>query len=116
DATDNSVILSMRFSSGNGMVLVITNSLMADSSILFNAGPDSTGWVQQAYTSFAPLSTSALAAMVIVPAVSMISSIKIAVLPSISPMIFMTSATFGLGRSEEHTSELQSRFDLVCRL
>src|SRR5699024_11885547 len=22
----------------------------------------------------------------------------------------------GLGRSEEHTSELQSRFDLVCRL
>src|SRR5699024_12014379 len=23
---------------------------------------------------------------------------------------------FGMGRSEEHTSELQSRFDLVCRL
>src|SRR2546421_1255044 len=26
------------------------------------------------------------------------------------------SATYGLGRSEEHTSELQSRSDLVCRL
>src|SRR5699024_12823006 len=27
------------------------------------------------------------------------------------------SLTFGIsGRSEEHTSELQSRFDLVCRL
>src|SRR5699024_11843722 len=26
------------------------------------------------------------------------------------------SIVLGLGRSEEHTSELQSRFDLVCRL
>src|SRR5438067_7255411 len=26
------------------------------------------------------------------------------------------AAPAGLGRSEEHTSELQSRFDLVCRL
>src|SRR5699024_4008727 len=32
---------------------------------------------------------------------------------------FETAATFAVGailRSEEHTSELQSRFDLVCRL
>src|SRR5699024_12336364 len=28
----------------------------------------------------------------------------------------MIANFFGLGRSEEHTSELQSRFDLVCRL
>src|SRR5699024_12238704 len=28
----------------------------------------------------------------------------------------MGSMNFGLYRSEEHTSELQSRFDLVCRL
>ncbi|CPJ51716.1 Uncharacterised protein [Staphylococcus aureus] len=34
----------------------------------------------------------------IVPAVSIISSIIIAVRPSISPTMFITSATFGLGR------------------
>src|SRR5699024_12387919 len=27
-----------------------------------------------------------------------------------------TNSECGVGRSEEHTSELQSRFDLVCRL
>src|SRR5699024_11546258 len=30
--------------------------------------------------------------------------------------IFMAPINGMLGRSEEHTSELQSRFDLVCRL
>src|SRR5437868_13703799 len=34
--------------------------------------------------------------------------------PPASPSI--CSARSGGGRSEEHTSELQSRFDLVCRL
>ena len=29
---------------------------------------------------------------------------------------FPRGEAFGLARSEEHTSELQSRFDLVCRL
>src|SRR5699024_11855010 len=29
---------------------------------------------------------------------------------------FDGSTSFAQGRSEEHTSELQSRFDLVCRL
>ena len=38
------------------------------------------------------------AAIVIVPAVSIISSIKIHVFPSTLPTIFITSATFGLGR------------------
>src|SRR5699024_12072312 len=47
------------------------------------------------------------------------SSIKITCLPSISvgksePLTSGSSCTFV--RSEEHTSELQSRFDLVCRL
>src|SRR5699024_11432346 len=28
----------------------------------------------------------------------------------------LREAAYALGRSEEHTSELQSRFDLVCRL
>ena len=37
--------------------------------------------VQHAYTSFAPFSTSALAASVIVPAVSIMSSMRIAVFP-----------------------------------
>src|SRR5699024_12209871 len=30
--------------------------------------------------------------------------------------LFMVRAIYYLTRSEEHTSELQSRFDLVCRL
>src|SRR5699024_11867434 len=29
---------------------------------------------------------------------------------------FFSSGSDAMGRSEEHTSELQSRFDLVCRL
>src|SRR5699024_11424298 len=33
----------------------------------------------------------------------------------LTSLIFST-ASFGAARSEEHTSELQSRFDLVCRL
>src|SRR5207249_5858831 len=32
------------------------------------------------------------------------------------PRIPLVSATGSVNRSEEHTSELQSRFDLVCRL
>src|SRR5207249_12269316 len=32
------------------------------------------------------------------------------------PRSFLIWAEFRLNRSEEHTSELQSRFDLVCRL
>src|SRR5699024_12734931 len=31
-------------------------------------------------------------------------------------VLFHTDAVQAVGRSEEHTSELQSRFDLVCRL
>src|SRR5207249_12306506 len=36
--------------------------------------------------------------------------------PSIGPWQWMVLVAAFLGRSEEHTSELQSRFDLVCRL
>src|SRR5207249_9871103 len=32
------------------------------------------------------------------------------------PDEFRTAPLWGVGQSEEHTSELQSRFDLVCRL
>ncbi|MNI91370.1 hypothetical protein D3C73_1490180 [compost metagenome] len=80
------------------MVLVTTSSLSGDLSIRSIAGPESTGCVEQAYTSAAPYSIRALAASTIVPAVSMISSTRIAVRPFISPIIFMTSDTLGSGR------------------
>src|SRR5699024_11524374 len=35
--------------------------------------------------------------------------------PSVLPIALVTTSRLGI-RSEEHTSELQSRFDLVCRL
>src|SRR5699024_12029397 len=47
---------------------------------------------------------------------SLALSIQLAAQP---PVVFFDEPTRGLdyaGRSEEHTSELQSRFDLVCRL
>ena len=47
-AKDKTVILGKRFSIGRGIVSVTTSSLMGDSSILCTAGPESTGWVQQA--------------------------------------------------------------------
>src|SRR5437868_13284995 len=36
--------------------------------------------------------------------------------PPLGPSLRMTTTSPGWMRSEEHTSELQSRFDLVCRL
>src|SRR5699024_11699485 len=39
-----------------------------------------------------------------------------ALIKSVLFMTFTSSQKFHLVRSEEHTSELQSRFDLVCRL
>src|SRR5699024_12046864 len=36
--------------------------------------------------------------------------------PIFVPIAFQISTAAFIGRSEEHTSELQSRFDLVCRL
>src|SRR5699024_12645252 len=36
--------------------------------------------------------------------------------PEWAPIQFETPSETGQARSEEHTSELQSRFDLVCRL
>lgn len=66
-------------------------------SILSIAGPLRTPCVQQASTSIAPLSISALAAFVMVPAVSIISSSRITFLPLMSPMIFITSLTFAFG-------------------
>src|SRR5207249_11293881 len=36
--------------------------------------------------------------------------------PAMAEPVGMAELVDGFGRSEEHTSELQSRFDLVCRL
>src|SRR5699024_12043579 len=45
------------------------------------------------------------------------SSLPVSLYPEIAPPTIQVTATYpGANRSEEHTSELQSRFDLVCRL
>ena len=75
-AIENCLIFGDCFVSGNSIEFVMTNSLIFELSIRSIAGPDNTGCVQQAYTSFAPLSIIAFAAIVIVPAVSIISSIR----------------------------------------
>ena len=46
--TDNCVILGLRFSSGRLIVLVVTNSLIAEFSIRSTAGPERIGCVQAA--------------------------------------------------------------------
>src|SRR3989449_7261719 len=35
---------------------------------------------------------------------------------AVSPLVLISTFSLGYGRSEEHTSELQSRLHLVCRL
>src|SRR6266704_3182116 len=44
------------------------------------------------------------------------ASARCPVCPSTSPRARCTPCSARTARSEEHTSELQSRFDLVCRL
>ena len=92
------LILSSFFSSARGTVSRTTSSSIHEFCILSIAGPERTGCVQHAQTFLAPLARSASAPFTIVPAVSIISSTRITFLPSISPMIFITSETFGFGR------------------
>ena len=80
------------------MVFKIASSLMGEAASRSMAGPLKTACVQQAYTSFAPWSASACAPWQMVPAVSIMSSTIRHFLPSMSPMMFMTSMTFALGR------------------
>src|SRR5207249_12109392 len=48
---------------------------------------------------------------------SMVSMFKLSLLTLHScSLLYVLGATILFSRSEEHTSELQSRFDLVCRL
>src|SRR5690554_3023767 len=97
EAIDREVILFVGLFSGSGIVLSMTSSLMDELSILSNAGPDSTPWVQQAYISLAPISISASAAFATVPAVSIRSSMRTTFLFLISPITFITSLTFAFG-------------------
>src|SRR5574341_323578 len=79
------------------IVSATTNLVIGDFSIDTEAWPERTGWVQQARTSLAPLSLIATAALVKVPAVSTMSSRIMAVRPSTSPTIFITSDRLGDG-------------------
>ena len=60
------------------------------------AGPDSTPWVAIAHTSVAPRDLSSSAADVIVPAVSIMSSVSTHSRPLTSPMTSVASATLAV--------------------
>ena len=79
------------------------------------APPDSTGCVQYATTFFAPCSFSAVAALHSVFAVSTMSSMITHVRPSTSPMMFITSATFALGRRLSMIARSESRRFAIAR-
>ena len=79
--------------SGNSIVSVTITLLNGAAFSLSTAGSDKIACVAQAYTSVAPFSFSAYAALQIVPAVSIISSISMAFFPATSPIMFITSDT-----------------------
>ena len=99
-AIDSTSIIGSCFSGGSGSVFVSTTrwiGLFFSRSI---AGPDSTPWVAIAHTSVAPREYSRSAADVIVPAVSIMSSVSTHKRPLTSPMTSVASATLAvpLGR------------------
>ena len=75
------------------MVLVVINSLSFEFFNLSSAGSEKTPWVTYAEADFAPADINASAALVSVPAVSTISSMRIQSLFFTSPIIFYTSET-----------------------
>src|SRR5690606_28389811 len=85
-----------RAASDSGMVSVTTSSSSWEPLMLSIAAPESTGCVQYAATLVAPCALSAAAAAHRVPAVSTMSSTSTQVLPSTSPMMFITVATLAL--------------------
>src|SRR6185437_9013255 len=98
-ATESWRILAQACTSGrSGRVLVTTSWSSWEPSILLIAAPDSTGCTQYATTLRAPRSFSAAAAAHKVPAVSTMSSTITQVLPSTSPMMFITVDTLARGR------------------
>mmetsp|Transcript_32914 Transcript_32914/g.78104 ORF Transcript_32914/g.78104 Transcript_32914/m.78104 type:complete len:208 (+) Transcript_32914:84-707(+) len=76
-----------------GMELVTMTSWKTPLERRSTAGGLNTAWVLHAYTSRAPSWWRTLAALVIVPAVSIMSSTSTATFPRTSPMRFITSLT-----------------------
>ena len=91
-ATVRYLILSLFSGAMAGMVSRKASSVMLLLLIRSMAGPESTPWEAQAYTLLAPpTSTTALAALHRLPAVSTMSSKRMQSLPFTSPITFMTS-------------------------
>jgi hypothetical protein len=98
-ATESCLIfLHFRPSGLSGIVSVTTTSCNWLASILVMAGPESTAWVAQADTFFAPCASNVSTACVRVPAVSIKSSRIMAFLPSTSPIKWSALASFGAFR------------------
>jgi hypothetical protein len=74
--------------------LVTTTRSITESVSRCAAGPENSGWVASAMTRAAPRSLSSSAAPQMVPAVSIMSSTRMAVLPSTSPMTSRVTLTF----------------------
>ena len=85
-----SIFLAFLIFSPLSIVSVITKFFITEFLIFLTASPLSTPCVIYTYTSFAPLSLSAFAALTIVPPESMISSTIIHVLSLTFPMTFIT--------------------------
>ena len=93
----------------SGMVSVTKTFSSGDARILSTAGPERTGCVEAARTLEAPWSMTAWAALVSVPAVSIMSSIKTATFPSTSPLN-ASPDTFGPSRRLSMMARPQRNF------
>ena len=78
---------------GRGMVLDSSTSSTMELSSFCTASPDSTAWVARAYTFSAPNLFRIFAASVMLPAVSIMSSMRKQVFPLTSPITCSTAAT-----------------------
>src|SRR3989338_1626305 len=85
------------FSSGMGIVLVTTTSLTGALLSLSTAGGEKIAWVAATYISLAPASFSANMVSVMVPAVSIMSSMIMTFFPSTLPMMFVMLALLWSG-------------------
>ena len=85
-ATESTSIMSSCFSGGSGSVSVTTSREITEFFSRSTAGSDSTPWVAMAHTSVAPFSRRISAAATMVPAVSIMSSMRTHWRPATSPM------------------------------
>src|SRR5574344_1979241 len=81
-----------------GILSVKTISVSAESCTRVEAGSDITQWLAMALTDWAPASSMMLAALVMVPALLTISSIKTTFLPSTSPIICIVATSLAFTR------------------